>query len=120
MELLIAASAASKYLSQMMQKPFTSGLNGASSRKRQSAALSQQKPLYPSFMQSSAVFYGKSDAQRYVSKDNFNNEGLKERNSWAIGSLYDQGLPFVSSSDGRRFATQLEISKHIDALFRKR
>ena len=35
-----------------------------------------------------------------------------------IGRLYNLGLPFVSSADGRRFGTQLELSKHLDELFR--
>jgi pre-mRNA cleavage complex 2 protein Pcf11 len=120
MNILLAASAASKYLSQMMQKTSTSELKGSLYNKKLATNLSVQKPWYPSFMQSSGPFFGKSDAQRNVSKDSFTNEGLKERNSWAIGSLYDQGLPFVSSADGHRFATQLELSRHIDTLFRKR
>jgi len=49
----------------------------------------------------------------------FTNEGIKERNDAVIAQLYEVGLPFVCSADGRRFGTQLELSKHLDALFRK-
>lgn len=38
---------------------------------------------------------------------------------WVVGRLYEQGLPFVSTSDGRRFSTQLGLSQHLDALFKK-
>jgi len=120
MNILLAASAASKYLSRMIQKTSASEPKGSLSKKKLASNLSVQKPWYPSFMESSGPFFGKTDAQRNISKDSFTNEGLKERNSWAIGSLYDPGLPFVSSADGHRFATQLELSRHIDALFRKR
>lgn len=34
-----------------------------------------------------------------------------------VGSLYSLGLPFMSSADGRRFKSQLELSKHLDRLF---
>ena len=49
----------------------------------------------------------------------FTNEGLKEKNESVIARLYDGGLPFVCSADGRRFATQREHSRHLDELFRK-
>ena len=54
-----------------------------------------------------------------VDKKLFTNEGLKKKNESVIAILYEVGLPFVSSSDGRRFATQIELSKHLDALFKK-
>jgi len=54
-----------------------------------------------------------------VRPDKFNNDGLKERNDAVIAQLYEVGLPFVCSADGRRFASQLDLSKHLDALFRK-
>ena len=54
-----------------------------------------------------------------VDKKLFTNEGLKKRNDSVVAMLYEVGLPFVSSSDGRRFATQIELSKHLDALFKK-
>lgn len=54
-----------------------------------------------------------------VDKSLFTNEGLKKRNDAVVGVLYDAGLPFVSSADGRRFATQVELSDHLDALFKK-
>jgi len=49
----------------------------------------------------------------------FTTDGIKEKNDIAIACLYEVGLPCVSSSDGRRFATQIELSKHLDELFRK-
>ncbi|KAL7533095.1 hypothetical protein ACHAXR_005036 [Thalassiosira sp. AJA248-18] len=54
-----------------------------------------------------------------VKKENFTNEGIKKRNDAVIAQLYEVGLPFVCSADGRRFGTQLELSKHLDALFRQ-
>ena len=54
-----------------------------------------------------------------IDKDLFTNDGVKKLNEAIVGLLYEIGLPFVSSADGRRFATQLELSQHLDALFRK-
>mmetsp|Transcript_16431 Transcript_16431/g.41206 ORF Transcript_16431/g.41206 Transcript_16431/m.41206 type:complete len:562 (-) Transcript_16431:69-1754(-) len=54
-----------------------------------------------------------------IDKSLFTNDGIKKLNQAVIGLLYEVGLPFVSSGDGRRFATQLELSKHMDALFKK-
>mmetsp|Transcript_16230 Transcript_16230/g.30649 ORF Transcript_16230/g.30649 Transcript_16230/m.30649 type:complete len:556 (-) Transcript_16230:131-1798(-) len=64
---------------------------------------------------------GSRRKRRYslVKSEKFTNEGLKERNDAVIAQLYEVGLPFVCSADGRRFGTQLELSKHLDALFRK-
>ena len=53
-----------------------------------------------------------------VRKENFTTEGVRKRNDAVIAQLYEVGLPFVCSADGRRFATQLELSRHLDALFR--
>ena len=53
-----------------------------------------------------------------VKKENFTNEGVRKRNDAVISQLYEVGLPFICSTDGRRFASQLELSKHLDALFR--
>ena len=55
-----------------------------------------------------------------VDKSLFTNDGLKKKNDAVIAFLYEVGLPFISSSDGRRFSTQLELSNHLDALFRRR
>mmetsp|Transcript_12199 Transcript_12199/g.13904 ORF Transcript_12199/g.13904 Transcript_12199/m.13904 type:complete len:577 (-) Transcript_12199:45-1775(-) len=57
--------------------------------------------------------------RQYVDSRNFTTEGLKGKNEDIVGILYDTGLPFRSISDGRRFATQLEHSKHLDEIFRK-
>ena len=54
-----------------------------------------------------------------VRKEEFTNEGIKKHNDAVIAQLYEVGLPFICSADGRRFATQLELSKHLDALFKK-
>lgn len=61
----------------------------------------------------------KAKAFSMVKKENFTNAGVKERNENIIAMLYEMGLPFVSSSDGQRFATQMELSKHLDSLFKK-
>lgn len=54
-----------------------------------------------------------------IDKDLFTNDGVKKLNEAIVGLLYEIGLPFVSSTDGRRFASQLELSQHLDALFKK-
>lgn len=54
-----------------------------------------------------------------VDMSKFTTEGVKEKNDIAVACLYEVGLPCISSSDGRRFATQIELSKHLDELFRK-
>ena len=55
----------------------------------------------------------------HIDKSQFTTDGLKVKNESVIARLYDAGLPFVSSSDGRRFATQLLLSQHLDELFRQ-
>jgi pre-mRNA cleavage complex 2 protein Pcf11 len=54
-----------------------------------------------------------------IDKSKFSNDGIKRKDPAVIGLLYEVGLPFVSSADGRRFASQLELSNHLDALFKK-
>ena len=54
-----------------------------------------------------------------IDRSLFTNDGIKKLNEAIIGLLYEVGLPFISSGDGRRFATQLELSKHMDALFKR-
>lgn len=49
----------------------------------------------------------------------FTNDGVKQKNTAVVGLLYEVGLPFQSSADGRRFRTQLELSRHLDALFKR-
>jgi pre-mRNA cleavage complex 2 protein Pcf11 len=63
---------------------------------------------------------GGSSGFSSVDRSLFTNEGIKKRDMALIEMLYGVGLPFVSSSDGRRFKTQLELSKHLDRLFKKR
>jgi pre-mRNA cleavage complex 2 protein Pcf11 len=55
-----------------------------------------------------------------IDKSLFTNDGLKKKNMAVIGLLYEIGLPFVSSADGKRFSTQLELSNHLDSLFKKK
>lgn len=64
-------------------------------------------------------YYGNSLSSKTIDKSKFTTEGVKEKNESVIARLYEAGLPFVSSSDGRRFATQLELSQHLDHLFRR-
>ena len=54
-----------------------------------------------------------------VDKNEFTNDGIKKKNAGVIGLLYELGLPFASTADGRRFRTQIELSNHLDALFKK-
>jgi pre-mRNA cleavage complex 2 protein Pcf11 len=55
-----------------------------------------------------------------IDKSLFTNEGVKQKDETVIELLYEGGLPFVSSADGKRFATQTELSNHLDYLFKKR
>lgn len=55
-----------------------------------------------------------------LDKSQFTNDGVKKKNDTVIASLYNVGLPFVSSSDGRRFGSQFELSSHLDSLFKRR
>jgi pre-mRNA cleavage complex 2 protein Pcf11 len=64
-------------------------------------------------------YYGHSLSSKAIDKLKFTTEGVKEKNESVIARLYEAGLPFVSSSDGRRFATQMELSQHLDYLFRR-
>jgi len=54
-----------------------------------------------------------------IDKSEFTREGLKKKKPSVIARLYDGGLPFVCASDGRRFATQVELTKHMDVLFKQ-
>lgn len=54
-----------------------------------------------------------------VDTNDFTNDGIKKKNASIIGLLYEMGLPFLSSADGRRFRTEIELSNHLDALFKK-
>ena len=54
-----------------------------------------------------------------VDKNEFTNDGIKKKNAGVIGLLYELGLPFASTADGRRFRTRIELSNHLDALFKK-
>lgn len=96
--LYAAVSASAQLLTDMLRQWKTSGEENDSS-----VALHQRKRRYS-----------------LVKRVKFTTEGVKERNDTVIAQLYEVGLPFVCSADGRRFATQLELSKHLDALFRKR
>lgn len=49
----------------------------------------------------------------------FTNEGVKKKDLSVIAGLYEVGLPFKSSVDGRRFQSQTELSSHLDYLFKK-
>jgi pre-mRNA cleavage complex 2 protein Pcf11 len=64
--------------------------------------------------------HGARATGRYsVDKLSFTNRGVTVRDDAVIGMLYEVGLPFLSSVDGRRFASQGELSAHLDALFRR-
>jgi hypothetical protein len=54
-----------------------------------------------------------------VDRAEFTTEGIKQHNPAAVSLLYEIGLPFQSAADGRRFRTQLQLSNHLDYLFRK-
>ena len=55
-----------------------------------------------------------------IDRSLFTNDGIKKLSMAIVGLLYEIGLPFVSSADGKRFATQLELSNHLDSLFKRK
>lgn len=55
-----------------------------------------------------------------VKPEEFTNEGVKKMRFAVVALLYEGGLPYVSSADGRRFRTEIELSRHLDALFKKK
>mmetsp|Transcript_16581 Transcript_16581/g.24786 ORF Transcript_16581/g.24786 Transcript_16581/m.24786 type:complete len:626 (-) Transcript_16581:46-1923(-) len=105
--LLGAASATANHLSSMLQRLKTQDNNRGMVKFKAGSI----KDLVGNLK----LFQG----SKVIDKTKFTNEGLKEKNDAVIARLYDGGLPFVSSADGRRFSTQVELSKHLDALFRK-
>ena len=55
-----------------------------------------------------------------IDKTQFTNDGIKKKVPNLVAMLlYEIGLPFVSASDGQRFRTQVELSQHLDQLFRQ-
>ncbi len=72
-----------------------------------------------SLFHSNTPSYGNTMISQRVDPSKFTTEGLKEKNNAVIARLYEGGLPFVCSSDGRRFATQVELSNHLDELFKR-
>ena len=71
------------------------------------------------------VFWWRSSASRrkrgysLVKKEKFTTEGIKEHDDAVIARLYEVGLSVCLFCGCRRFATQIELSNHFDALFRK-
>lgn len=59
---------------------------------------------------------------KLIDKTLFTSEGVavkSKHHARIVSVLYEEGLPFLSTSDGRRFKTQIELSNHLDDLFRK-
>lgn len=100
MGLLVSASAGARYLTTMLE------------------ALKTQDETKESVDADVSKVGGRftSDA---IDKSAFTRDGVKKKNPSVIARLYDGGLPFVCASDGRRFATQLELTKHMDILFKQ-
>uniref|UniRef100_A0A7S2I3V0 PCFS4-like zinc finger domain-containing protein n=1 Tax=Helicotheca tamesis TaxID=374047 RepID=A0A7S2I3V0_9STRA len=111
-DLLSSASVAANHLTFVMQHLRSVEEASASSKKKNHGVAAQQR-------RAAALGAGPPRTCLSVDKTKFTTEGLKERNDMVVALLYDAGLPFVSSSDGRRFATQIELSNHLDALFRR-
>lgn len=76
------------------------------------------KPASQSLVSSQSTF-SKATSGFTIDMSLFTNDGIKTKNETVIGLLYEIGLPFVSSTDGRRFASQLELSNHLDTLFKR-
>jgi len=117
-KILGAASATALHLTNMLER-----------LKKQNSNLNDNT-MNPSYLSKDLLddgsFIGISGAtsitrrfDRGVNRSKFTTEGIMVENEEFISLLYDAGLPFVSSSDGRRFATQIDLSRHLDDLFRR-
>ena len=98
--LLVSASASARYLTTMLE-----ALKTQEDSKENDGA--------------DANTVGSRFTSGVIDKSEFTRDGLKKKNPSVIARLYDGGLPFVCASDGRRFATQLELTKHMDVLFKQ-
>ena len=93
MHLLASASATSNHLTTLLQKV----------KQEQKTSAPQ---THTSFLK--------------IDKTLFSTEEVsKMSHTYIVAKLYHQGLPYLSSTDRRRFATQIELSHHLDYLFQK-
>jgi pre-mRNA cleavage complex 2 protein Pcf11 len=107
---LATAAATADLLTNTLERIKTMETN--SKKKKSSTTLSGSQGLSGASRAAAPSFFA-------IDKTLFTNDGIKELNEAIVGLLYDIGLPFISSADGRRFATQLELSQHLDSLFKK-
>lgn len=112
--LLSSVSATATSLTQMLGRYKTQNDNNGLISFSAGPIPSHLPGLLPSFYRNTMM------STKSVDRSKFTSEGLKEKNDSVIARLYDGGLPFVCFADGRRFATQIEQSKHLDEIFRKR
>lgn len=99
----------------------TTLLESAESSKKRSAANDSNNNIR-SRNSAAATDSAKSTTGRAglaVDQTEFTNDGIKRHNPAAVSLLYEIGLPFQSAADGRRFRTQLQLSNHLDYLFKK-
>lgn len=101
-DLLVASSTASKYITNMLK--IFDDTSEYEVRAKRMKFLQRQE----------------STSLQNVDITLFTTEGVKKKSLWPINSLYSEGLPYASSSDGRRFATQIQLSRHLDYIFQKR
>jgi pre-mRNA cleavage complex 2 protein Pcf11 len=52
--------------------------------------------------------------------EDFTTEGIKQKKSITISLLYEIGLPYQSTIDGKRFRTEQQLSKHLDYIFQQK
>jgi pre-mRNA cleavage complex 2 protein Pcf11 len=107
-------SASDRLVQQQQQSQKSSGAGGVS----RATNRMNQRGLYSQFG-GNGFGGGAAGGGFSVDRSLFTNRGVLERSDTVIGILYEVGLPFVSSVDGRRFATQQELSSHLDSLFRR-
>ena len=103
MGLLVSASAGARYLTEMLET-----LKVQEENKENGDGTDPNK------------VGGRFSSSEKVDKSLFTRKGLLIKNPAVISRLYDGGLPFVCATDGRRFATQLELTQHMDVLFKAR
>lgn len=102
------------------QYPFFSGAMGAGNGLSNNNTGGDQRNIKLQTLSHNA--HSRSNAN-LIDKSLFTTEGIAtktKQHARIVSMLYEEGLPFLSTSDGRRFKTQIDLSKHLDELFRKR
>jgi pre-mRNA cleavage complex 2 protein Pcf11 len=115
----IPASSALYSQQEAIQMAASLGTAGVTAMHLENSLKSLQEQETKSMKESTSTKTNFTSVYTGIDPKLFTNEGLKRKDISIISGLYEVGLPFKSSADGRRFKTQAELSKHLDCLFKK-